>query len=217
MTLDEFRGLKPEDFPRWPWQAQVGVSAVLLGALAALFYFLALRPLNAQYAQLQGTEATLKTQVRDKQKLAANLDVYQHQLKEIEGRFEYMLRQLPSQAEIPSLLDDITLAGRSRGLDFDLFQPLPEQRLDFDAEVPVKIKVVGDYNALGNFAAAVAAMPRIVTLQDLDISRVDSPTAPAQSGVATAKLRMEGTAKTYRYLGEEEMNAQAKAKREAKS
>lgn len=222
MSWDEIRNLQPDDFFRWPLKTQLGAVAVVTLFLGILFYLFLLKPLNEQYASLQGEEEFLKGQVREKQRLAAHYDEYQQQLKEIERRLRLMLRQLPSQTEIPSLLDDITLAGRSRGLDFELFQPLPEQALEFNAEVPVKIKVLGGYDAMGNFAAAVAAMPRIVTLHDLDIKRVAdagaTATAPAQSGAAGAEvLRLECTAKTYRYLDEAEVKARAQAQKEAKS
>lgn len=218
MTFDELRTLQPEDFFRWPLQARVIFSGVLVSILGLLFYLFLLQPLNDQLTALQGDEEALKSQLRDKQRLAANLSQYQAQLTEIQRRFDLMMRQLPSRAEIPSLLDDVTVAGRSRGLDFQLFQPLPEQVRDYDAEVPVKITVQGSYNAMGNFAAAVAALPRIVTLHDLNIMRAEGQPTPAGTATSPAGqtvLRMEARLQTYRYLDEAELRAQTQAKAKA--
>jgi type IV pilus assembly protein PilO len=148
--------------------------------------------------------------VREKQLLAANLPAYQAQIQEMNLRFERFLQQLPNRSQIPSLLDDVTLAGRSRGLEFELFQPLPETNKDFYAEIPVKIKVVGSYDEIGRFAAAVAAMPRIVTINDIDISRVANTGSPAARAAATQKLVMQCTATTYRYLAEQNQQTEGK-------
>lgn len=213
MTFDELRTLQPEDFFRWPLRTRLIISGIFVAILGLLFYFFFLQPLNEQLNTLREEEQSLKTQLRNKQRLAANLPRYQAQLEEIQRRFDLMVRQLPSRAEIPSLLDDVTVAGRSRGLDFQLFQPLPEQVRDYDAEVPVKITVQGGYDAMGNFAAAVAALPRIVTLHDINLLRAGGqPAAGASASFASkAPLRLEARLQTYRYLDEAELNAKAKA------
>lgn len=211
MTLDELRNLKPEDFVLWPLRLKLQIAGVALLLVTVLFYVVLLQPLNAQTQQRKAEESQLKTDLREKQNMAAKLADYQRQLQEIDARFKLMLKQLPSKAEIPSLLDDITIAGRNLGLDFNLFQPLPEQVKEFDADVPIKMELIGDFNDMGNFAAAIAAMSRIVTLHDLVITRKSEASVNK-----AAVLSLACTAKTYRYLDEDEVEAQMKAKREQK-
>lgn len=211
MTLDELRNLKPEDFVLWPLRLKLQIAGVALLVVTVLFYVILLQPLNNQTQQRKAEENQLKTDLREKQNMGAKLADYQRQLQEIDARFKLMLKQLPSKAEIPSLLDDITIAGRNLGLEFNLFQPLPEQVKEFDADVPIKMELIGDFNDMGNFAAAIAAMPRIVTLHDLVITRKTEAAANKP-----ALLSLACTAKTYRYLDEDEVEAQMKAKREQK-
>ncbi|WP_230959332.1 type 4a pilus biogenesis protein PilO [Acidithiobacillus ferrooxidans] len=172
---------------------------------------------NNQYNQLKTQEDSLKTQVRQKQLLAASLPAYQAQIKEMNRRFQDFLQQLPNRTQIPSLLDDVTLAGRSRGLDFELFQPTSEVNKNFYAKIPVRLKVVGTYNDIGRFAAAVAAMPRIVTINDIDIARMpDVGTTSLAKAQASQKLVMQCTATTYRYLDNRD-NAGGRGKNGGKS
>lgn len=211
MNLDELRNLKPEDFVLWPLKLKLQVAGFALLIITVLFYVVVLQPVNTKIQQSKTEENQLKSDLREKQGMAIKLVDYQKQLVEIDERFKLMLKQLPSKAEIPSLLDDITIAGRNLGLDFNLFQPLPEQPKEFDADVPIKMEIIGDFNDMGNFAAAIAAMPRIVTLHDLIITRKSEASASK-----TATLSLACTAKTYRYLDDDEIEAQMKAKREQK-
>ena len=201
MTFDEFRSLQIDDAIRWPIKTKLILIAIIVLVLGILVWFEFIAPENDQYHQLKTQEDSLKLQVRQKQLLAASLPAYQAQIKEMNLRFQNFLQQLPNRTQIPSLLDDVTLAGRSRGLDFELFQPTGEVNKNFYAEIPVKLKVVGTYSDIGRFAAAVAAMPRIVTINNIDIARM--PNAGATSAAkaqAAQKLVMQCTATTYRYL-----------------
>ncbi|MDA8246659.1 type 4a pilus biogenesis protein PilO [Acidithiobacillus sp.] len=202
MTFDEFRNLQMDDVIRWPIKTKLIIVAIIVLILGILVWFEFIAPENDQYHQLKTQEDSLKLQVRQKQLLAASLPAYQAQIKEMDLRFQNFLQQLPNRTQIPSLLDDVTLAGRSRGLDFELFQPTGEVNKNFYAEIPVKLKVVGTYSDIGRFAAAVAAMPRIVTINNIGITRM--PNAGATSAAkaqAAQQLVMQCTATTYRYLG----------------
>lgn len=212
MTFDEFRNLQIDDVIRWPVKTKLIVVAIIVLVLGILAWFEFISPENDLYNQLKTQEDSLKIQVRQKQLLAASLPAYQAQIREMNRRFQDFLQQLPNRTQIPSLLDDVTLAGRSRGLDFELFQPTGEVNKNFYAKIPVKLKVVGTYNDIGRFAAAVAAMPRIVTINNIDIARIpDAGATNIAKAQAAQKLVMQCTATTYRYLdGSDSADAQNK-------
>ncbi len=140
-------------------------------------------------------EQELKTVFEKKAKLAVNLEAYEKQLEEMRESFGAMLRQLPNKTEVADLLVDVSQTGLASGLEFELFKPQAEVPREFYAELPISIKVTGDYHEFGDFVSGVAALPRIVTLHNVNISRRD-----AKSG----NLVMNLTAKTYRYLEDEE-------------
>jgi len=212
MTFDEFRNLQIDDVIRWPVKTKLIVVAIIVLVLGILAWFEFISPETNLYNQLKTQEDSLKIQVRQKQLLAASLPAYQAQIREMNRRFQDFLQQLPNRTQIPSLLDDVTLAGRSRGLDFELFQPTGEVNKNFYAKIPVKLKVVGTYNDMGRFAAAVAAMPRIVTINNIDIARMpDAGATNIAKAQAVQKLVMQCTATTYRYLdGSDSADAQNK-------
>ena len=217
MTLDELRNLQIDDIVRWPAKTKLVAIVIIVLIFGILAWFEFISPENNQYNQLKTQEYSLKTQVRQKQLLAASLPAYQAQIKEMNRRFQDFLQQLPNRTQIPSLLDDVTLAGRSRGLDFELFQPTSEVNKNFYAKIPVRLKVVGTYNNIGRFAAAVAAMPRIVTINDIDIARMpDLGTTSLAKAQASQKLVMQCTATTYRYLDNRD-NAGGRGKNGGKS
>lgn len=128
-----------------------------------------------------------------------NLDLYKQQLKDIERSFGALLRQLPGKTEVPNLLVDISQTGVGSGLEEKLFQPGPEQKKDFYAELPIKIRLSGSYHEFGQFVSGIAALPRIVTLHDIEIK--------PENKDAYDVLTLDLTAKTYRYLDEEELAA----------
>ncbi|MEX1265495.1 MAG: type 4a pilus biogenesis protein PilO, partial [Woeseia sp.] len=143
----------------------------------------------------EAEEQTLRTTFESKQRKAANYDAYRAQLAQMEQSFGTMLRQLPGETEIPSLIVDISQTGLAAGLQEKLFQPQPEIQRDFYAEKPIKISLSGGYHEIANFVSGIAALPRIVTLHDIVIT-------PDQRETFN-RLTMEVTAKTYRYLDQE--------------
>jgi len=153
-------------------------------------------------------EQALREQFRNKHSKAVNLEVYKQQLKDIERSFGALLRQLPGKTEVPNLLVDISQTGLSAGLEEKLFQPETEQKRDFYAELPIKIRLSGSYHQFGEFVSGIAALPRIVTLHDIDIK--------PENKDAYDQLTLELTAKTYRYLDEDEIAAgEAEKKKDA--
>jgi type IV pilus assembly protein PilO len=143
----------------------------------------------------EADELDLRAQFESKQQRAANLDAYKAQLQEMERSFGAMLRQLPGKTEVPNLLVDISQTGLAAGLQEKLFQPGAEKSNGFYAELPIKIKLVGSYHDFGNFVSGIAALPRIVTLHDIQITPVDAKSYD--------NLTMDVTAKTYRYIEDE--------------
>src|SRR5688572_19744041 len=150
--------------------------------------------------RFESEEQQLRVEFRTKHAKAVNLDVYKQQLTDIERSFGALLRQLPGKTEVPNLLVDISQTGLAAGLEEKLFQPAPEQRRDFYAELPIKIRLSGSYHEFGEFVSGIAALPRIVTLHDIEIK-------PDAKDSSYDQLTLDLTAKTYRYLDEEELAA----------
>ena len=203
--LDELRNLDFNDIGRWPQLFHVlFVALFFVVASGAGFYFLVYKEQMPRLEKAQREEKDLRTSFEQKQRKAANFDAYREQLDEIESSFGTMLRQLPGKTEIPNLLVDISQTGLAAGLQEELFQPLEELRRDFYAEKPIKIRLRGSYHEFGRFVSDIAALPRIVTLHDIEISPV------AQEDAGPDSLILNVTAKTYRYLDEDaEMEAAA--------
>ena len=199
-VIDDFRFMNPNDPGAWPL---IPKFTVLFGVLAALllagwwFFW------SDQLAELetkQREEETLKQQYLEKKRQAVNLDLYTQQLAEIDRSFGALLKQLPNKSEIEALLIEVNQAGLGRGLQFDLFRPGTEQIKDFYAELPIAVKINGSYHDFGAFAADIAKLPRIVTLNNIAITPV------AQGGT----LSLDATTKTFRYLDAEEVAKQKK-------
>ena len=204
--LEELRALDPRDPGRWPFAVRAGAVGVCFLVLAGMAgYILVWQGLNPQREQLEDQETALRSEYRAKHAKATNLDVYKQQLVDIEKSFGAMLRQLPSKTEVDNLLVDISQTGLASALTQKLFQPDVEVKKDFYAERPIKIRFVGSYHEFGQFVSGIAALPRIVTLHDVQITMVD------KTG-GFDNLTMELTAKTYRYLDDEEV-ASAEADR----
>ncbi|MCQ9379709.1 type 4a pilus biogenesis protein PilO [Methyloversatilis sp. XJ19-49] len=197
---DDFKNLDPKDVGNW---AIVPKLAVLLGlliaAVAAGWWFL-WEPLMVELEQKRAEEQALKEQWLQKKGEAVNLEQYQQQLNDIDRSFGALLKQLPNKAEMESLLVDISQAGLSRGLQFEIWRPGSEAVKDFYAELPITLRVTGGYHDLGSFAGDVAKLSRIVTIGSIGI----------ESG-KDGLLKMDAVATTYRYLDEEEL---ARVKRE---
>lgn len=210
--LEQLRSLDPNDPGRWPLPFRIGaVALVFLVATGFLSYFIAIKDQKPILEQAQAEEQTLKGTLEQKARKAANLDAYKEQLKEMERSFGAMLRQLPNKTEVPNLLVDISQTGLAAGLEEKLFQPTTEVKKDFYAELPIKIRLTGSYHAIGNFVSGIAALPRIVTLNDMLLAKVDA------KGAAADQLQLDITAKTYRYLDDEEQQAAAGAARAKKN
>lgn len=199
--IEELRNLDFNDIGRWPFIFRaLFVGLFFAVALGAGFYQFVYKGKMPELERAQQDELELKTSFEQKQKKAANFDAYKDQLDEIERSFGTMLRQLPGKTEIPNLLVDISQTGLASGLQEELFQPDSEIRRDFYAEKPIKIRLKGTYHEFGKFVSEIAALPRIVTLHDIEIKR-DSNDTGAES------LVLNVTAKTYRYLDDEEVES----------
>jgi type IV pilus assembly protein PilO len=210
MTLDELRGLDPRDPGRWPLPVRAGVIAIVF-VLLSLFglYMFVWTSQREELQRYEAEEQELRNQFREKHGKAVNLELYKQQLVDIERSFGAMLRQLPGRAEVPNLLVDISQTGLAAGLTQELFQPLPEQNMDFYAELPFKIRLTGSFHQFGEFVSGIAALPRIVTLHDVEIK------ALPQAGYD--QLQLDVTAKTYRYLDEDELAAAEAERRKAQA
>lgn len=199
--LEELRTLDPKQPGNWPWAIKIGAFVAIFLALQVGAFVLLWQ------GQTEAIEAgrievdKQKQTFLEKKKLAVNLEAYKQQRAEIEQSFGALLKQLPNKSEMDALLIDINQAGLGRGLAFDLFKPSQTENFtEFYAELPVALRVTGNYHDLGAFTSDVAKMPRIVLLTDV---KIDPPT---KEGLLT----MEAVAKTYRYLDEDEVAKQKK-------
>jgi type IV pilus assembly protein PilO len=198
--LEELQSLDPRDPGRWPLAVRAGAVGVCFVVLTAvLIYFFVWDQQLPELQRREDVEQQLRQEFRAKHAKAVNLDLYKQQLKDIERSFGALLRQLPGKTEVPNLLVDISQTGLSAGLEEKLFQPQPEQKKDVYAELPIKIRLTGSYHQFGQFVSGIAALPRIVTLHDIQITSVNKD--------AYDQLALELTAKTYRYLDEDEIAA----------
>ena len=198
--LDELRTLDPKKPGNWPWPVKAGALLVVFIAIQVAAYFVFWQSQNEQIENGRREVEKQKEAFLEKKKLAVNLEAYKQQRIEIEQAFGALLKQLPNKSEMDALLIDINQAGLGRGLSFELFKPAEKENFsEFYAELPVNIKVTGNYHDLGAFASDVAKMPRIVLLTDLKID------PPKESG---GPLTMEAVAKTYRYLDADEIAKQ---------
>jgi type IV pilus assembly protein PilO len=198
MDLSELNQLDLNNVGEWPIAVKVIVILIAcVGLGAAVFYFDTQEQLN-RLDRAEATERELRTSFETKQRRAVNLEAYRQQIEEMKESFGAMLRQLPDRTEVASLLVDVSQTGLSAGLEFELFQPGSEQLKDFYAELPIQIRVNGSYHDFGRFISGLASLPRIVTVHDTRISDMGGTT-----GSGAAKLSLQATVKTYRYLDEE--------------
>jgi type IV pilus assembly protein PilO len=203
--MDDFRRLNFREVGKWPWAPKIIVLIVILLFILALGAWFDWKDQWESLNAAQNDETKLKEQYAQKKAKAINYDLYVQQLAEVEQSFGALVKQLPNRSEIDALLTDVNQAGLGRGLQFDLFRPAPQEKMaDFYAELPINIKITGNYHDIGAFASDVAALPRIVTLNDVAITN-DKGT-----------LVMDAVAKTFRYLDEEEVAKQRAAAKAAK-
>jgi type IV pilus assembly protein PilO len=192
--LEELQNLDINDIGRWPLLFRAAfVTSFLCITLGAGFFFLVYEEQMPRLERAEQEEKELKGSFEQKQKKAANFNAYKEQLAEIERSFGTMLRQLPGKTEIPNLLIDISQTGLAAGLQEELFQPSAEIRKDFYAEKPITMRLTGSYHEFGRFVSDIAALPRIVTLHDIQITPIDR-------NAMDDNLVLRVTAKTYRYL-----------------
>lgn len=197
---DDFRDLNPRDIGAWPLIPRVTVLATVFVIIVAAGWWLVWRDQLDVLEARKMDEARLKDEFVVKKRQAVNLDLYVQQLNEIDRSFGTLLKQLPNKAEVEALLVEINQAGLGRGLLFDLFRPGPEVVKDFYAELPITVKLLGSYHDFGEFAADIAKLSRIVTLNNISIS------PPGKDGILT----MDAVTKTFRYLDEDELSKQKK-------
>ena len=196
--LEELKTLDYRDPGRWPLPVRIGAIALAFLAAALLFsWFFVYKDKQPELEQKQTEEQQLRSTFHEKHLKAVNLEIYEQQLKDIERSFGALLRQLPGKTEVPSLLVDISQTGVAAGLQEKLFQPSPEEKKDFYAELPIKIRLSGSFHEFGEFVSGIAALPRIVTLHNIEI-KTDSKDQYDQ-------LTLDLTARTYRYLDEDEI------------
>lgn len=203
--IQELKALDINNIGGWP----ILFKAIAIGVICAIVLALGVNfDTTNQYAALdaaQKKELDLKKTFGSKQKKAVNLNAYRKQKEDMQKIFGEMLRQLPSKTEVAALLVDISQVGLASGLEFELFKPLKENPIEFYAELPIKVRVIGNYHEFGNFVSGVAALPRIVTIHDFSIVR--------QKDSKRGNLVMEATVKTYRYLDEDEIAQSVNKKR----
>ena len=197
---NDFRTLDTRDPGLWPLAPKVVILfGVFIALLAAAAWF-GWQPQYEELEQKQAQESKLKDEWISKKKQAVNLDAHRKQLVEIDQKFGALLKQLPNKTEMESLLIDINQAGLGRGLQFEMFKPGGEARREFYAELPIQLKLTGNYHDLGAFAGDIAKLSRIVTLNDINL-------VPLKDG----SMSMDAVAKTFRYLDEQELASAKKS------
>lgn len=208
--LDDIKSLDPNDPGRWPLPVRAGCVALCFILLAAgSFWYFVWSDQKPKLEAATAEEQQLRTTFKSKHSKAVNLEVYQQQLADIERSFGALLRQLPGKTEVQSLLIDISQVGVGAGLEEKLFQPAADENTkDFYAELPIKIRLTGNYHQMGEFVSGIAALPRIVTLHDITIKPDNKDTYD--------NLSVELTAKTFRYLDDSEVAAAEKSKADDK-
>jgi type IV pilus assembly protein PilO len=205
MTLDDLRRLNLREVGSWPLLPKAVALALIFVIIVIAGALLDWRDQFEALDASQQVEVKLREEYASKKAKAINYDLYRQQLFEIEQSFGALVKQLPNKAEMDALLTDINQAGLGRGLQFELFKPAAQERMaDFYAELPINIRITGNYHDMGAFASDIAQLPRIVTLNDVAIAN--------DKGVLT----LDAVAKTFRYLDEDELAKQRKAAKDAK-
>lgn len=203
MKMADLNNLTIENIGSWPLPVRIAVAVLLFALLLGVGYLQDISTLRDELTAAEASEVQLKQTFETKQRKAANLNGLKEQLSDIKQTFGDLLKRLPNKTEVAALLVDISQQGLGAGLEFELFRPGTETPTDFYVELPIQIRVVGDYHSFGKFISGMSDLPRIVTNHNISI----------MPGVPAGKLVLETTAKTYRYMDEEEEAAEhAKAK-----
>jgi type IV pilus assembly protein PilO len=195
---EQFSNLDPENIGNWPILVRSLLVLLACAAVLGAGYYFDTQYQQEDFDRVVAEESGLWTTLESKQIKAASLADYKAQMIEMEESFGTMLRQLPSKNEVADLLVDITQTGLASGLEFDMFKPNNEIPKEFYAVLPITVNVNGNYHNLGQFVSGVAALPRIVTIHDISLKVSDK---------VTRRLNMTATAKTYRYLDDDELAA----------
>lgn len=198
MKMSDLNNLTMDNIGTWPIPVKVATVLLLCAGVIGLGYWKLTMPKIEELKGVEAKEVELKADFESKQQKAANLEVLKQQLEDIKQTMGELLQKLPSKTQVPDLLQDISQTGLGAGLEFDIFKPSAEVPQEFYVELPIQIQVTGDYHQFGNFISGVAALQRIVTVHDIKIR-------PS----ADNKLVMNATAKTYRYMDEDEEEAAA--------
>src|SRR3954471_18923856 len=199
-VASQFRGLNPNDPAAWPMVPKAALCAAVAAAIVVALWFVWLTGSAEQLEAEQKKEEGLRADFQKKLAQAVNLDALRKQREQVQQYVTQLEKQLPSKAEMDALLSDINQAGLGRSLAFDLFRPGSVSVREYYAELPISVRVTGRYHDIGSFASDVAHLSRIVTLNNLQVT-------PTNDG----KLSLEATAKTFRYLDQDEVAAQRKA------
>jgi len=202
MKLEDFNNIDFNNAGNLPLAVKAVLLAVAFVLISGAGYWFLWKPSLEELDAARSKEAELRDIFLNKKRQAVNLEAYKQQMVEIEKTFGALLKQLPDKSQMDGLLTDVNQAGLERGLEFELFRPGQETKADFYAVMPISIKVIGTYHNLGAFATDVARLSRIVTLNDLSITKLNSKEASNKRD----ELVMEATARTYRYLDSSEIS-----------
>lgn len=200
--IEDLNNLDFNNVGNWPFLFKAMAIVIICGAVLGAGYYLDTEEQLVTFEKAEAKEAKLKKTFETRQAKAANLEAYRQQMQEMEKTFGALLLKLPSQTEIAELLVDISRVGLNSGLEFELFQPGTEKRKDFYAEYPINLRIRGTYHQLGKFASGIAALPRIVTLHNLSISKTNDK-----------RLVMTTTANTYRYLDKKQQKGKKRKRK----
>lgn len=200
MNLEELNELDFSNIGAWPTAVKLVLVLLVCILVGVAGYYFDTEAQLKRLATVEKKEVELRKTFETKQAKAANLEAYKKQLEEMKQSFGAMLRQLPNKTEVADLLVDVSQTGLASGLEFELFKPEAEVPREFYAELPIRLEVTGEYHEFGNFISGLAALPRIVTIHDIHIQERKD-----KSAAGDKLLALEATAKTYRYLDEEEV------------
>ena len=205
MIFDDLRNADFSDIGSAPGSVRYFLLAVLLILIVVAGYFLFIDDKKVELEQERQQELALMADFEFKQQKAANLEAYEKQLADMQELLQTMFRQLPSKTEMDKLLVDVSQTALAAGIDVQLFEPQAEAFLDFYAERPISIRMLGDYHEFGEFVSGVAALPRVVILTMHDISLKRASANQSRYGNSEGRLILEGRVKTYRYVDEDEV------------
>ena len=209
----------------WPWVGKIVLVVLVIAAVLGAGYYFFTSDRLEELDRVTREEQQLRQEFIEKQRVAANLESFRAQLKQMEAELEVMLRQLPTGTEMPDLLEDVSNTGKRNGLDFELFKPEAEQPRDFYAAKPITIKAQGTYHQFGAFVSGVAALSRIVTLENATLASASASASASDKAAKGGKkasdaesLSIQATLQTYRYMDEADAPAagQQKGKRAGK-